>query len=692
MIFVSAAARLALAKPHPAPWIFSDEIVYSNLAQSFAESGRFAIRDAAGLQGYGPGYPMLIAPAYAVFDNLAHAFAAAKAINAVLMSLAAVPVYLIARRLASEPFALAAAALAVAIPSFIYTGTMMTENAFYPAFALCILVMLAALERPTLWRQLGALAAVFGTFLIRAQAVTLVLAFATAIVLVALVEARAAGRVTRRDLTTRLLEFRATWISLAAGTVLVLAAGLVRGRSPSQVLGGYRGLLDFDYDVGEVARWFLFHVAELDLYLGVLPFAAFVMLVLRSLSRAELPRPLRLFGLLGLSVVVWMSLVVSATASFFARVGPGRIEERNLFHVVPLCLIALVVWVESQGFGVWPAAAFAALLAGALPGAIPYHEFANLTALSDTVVLIPLWNLVFFQHIEASSLTPLVVFGSLAAAALFLLLPRRALLLAPVLVFAWFLLLNVTLEKQIAATSRGVLQQGLTTRREWIDDAVGSDARVAALWSGNASQMTVLQNEFFNRSVHSIHAVGDVPAASAYPPEHRVSIDEATGALRAEGGGPLRAQYALADHSLELAGRDVARDPGTSIVLYRVDGDVRLRGRVTGVYPDTWTGSDVTYTRWDCRGGRLLIAIAGQPGLFKKTQTMVATAGDRVVGRIRAPANGDARSALLPLLPEDDRCAIRLHVSSTAVPAEILGTPDTRELGVRVTALDYLPS
>jgi hypothetical protein len=261
-----------------------------------------------------------------------------------------------------------------------------------------------------------------------------------------------------------------------------------------------------------------------------------------------------------------------------------------------------------------------------------------------------------------------------------------------VLVFAWFLLLNVTLEKQIAATSKGVLQQGLTTRREWIDDAVGANDEVAALWSGNASPMTVLQNEFFNRSVHSIYALGNVPEAAEYPPEHRVSIDETTGALRAEGGGPLRAQYALADHSLEVAAPEVARDRGTAIVLYRVEGELHLRGRVTGIYPDAWTGREVRYTRWDCRGGGLLVSVASQPGLFKKAQTVVATAGDRVVGRIRAPATGEARAALFPLLPERDRCSVRLRVSSTAVPAQILGTADTRALGVRVMALDYLPS
>ena len=43
-------------------------------------------------------YPLLIAPAYALFDSLPDAYAAVKAINALVMSLAAIPAYLLARR------------------------------------------------------------------------------------------------------------------------------------------------------------------------------------------------------------------------------------------------------------------------------------------------------------------------------------------------------------------------------------------------------------------------------------------------------------------------------------------------------------------------------------------------------------------------------------------------------------------
>ena len=46
-------------------------------------------------------YPLLLAPAYVLFDSLPDAYAAARTINAVVMSLAAIPAYLLARRAAA---------------------------------------------------------------------------------------------------------------------------------------------------------------------------------------------------------------------------------------------------------------------------------------------------------------------------------------------------------------------------------------------------------------------------------------------------------------------------------------------------------------------------------------------------------------------------------------------------------------
>jgi hypothetical protein len=183
LVVVSTGIRYALGRRMAAPWIMVDELIYSELAKSFAASGHFLVRDHA-TAAYGVVYPALISPAWAIFDSVPHAYAAAKAINSALMSLAAVPAYLLARRVLSRPFALGAALLTVAIPSMVYTGTLMSENAFYPIFLLAALALVAWLERPTPLNTALLLGACALAFLTRAQAIALLPPILTAPLLV----------------------------------------------------------------------------------------------------------------------------------------------------------------------------------------------------------------------------------------------------------------------------------------------------------------------------------------------------------------------------------------------------------------------------------------------------------------------------------------------------------------------------
>src|SRR5215510_3719720 len=81
IVVVSIAVRIALARRMVAPWIMIDEVVYSELAKSFAGSGEFLVRDVPS-RGYGFVYPVLIAPAWRLFAPVPEAYAAAKTINA----------------------------------------------------------------------------------------------------------------------------------------------------------------------------------------------------------------------------------------------------------------------------------------------------------------------------------------------------------------------------------------------------------------------------------------------------------------------------------------------------------------------------------------------------------------------------------------------------------------------------------
>jgi hypothetical protein len=47
---------------------------------------------------------------------------------------------------------------------------------------------------------------------------------------------------------------------------------------------------------------------------------------------------------------------------------------------------------------------------------------------------------------------------------------------------------------------------------------------------------------------------------------------------------------------------------------------------VTGVYGDAWSGKNVTYTRFDCKGGTLAIQLQSDPN-FKRPNAVTAESG-----------------------------------------------------------------
>ena len=329
LVAVSILFRAWLGRQMAAPFIFVDELIYSELARSFAGGGEFLVRgEPSG--GYGVLYPVLVSPAYALFDSLPAAYSAVKAINALLMSLAAVPAYFLARRMLGPGLSLLAALLAVAVPSMVYTSTVMTENAFYPLFLTVALVLTATLERPTAFRQLSLLALALVAFLTRVQSVALAPALVTAPFLLSVF----ARQPLRRTLST----YRVLLGALFGGGALVVLAQLARGHSPTELLGAYAVVGEASYSLGNVARFFLYHVAELDLYVGVVPFVALAVL---SAGARRAPRAVQAYVAATLSLSLFLVLAVAVFASRFA----DRIQERNTFPVAALLLIALLVWV-----------------------------------------------------------------------------------------------------------------------------------------------------------------------------------------------------------------------------------------------------------------------------------------------------------------------------------------------------------
>ena len=655
IVAVSAVARLFFALRIDAPWIVVDELIYSELARGLAAGDGFAIRGVA-THGYGLVYPLVIAPAYLLFDSLPHAYAAVKTINAVAMSLAALPAYFLARRVLPVGLSLFAAVLTVALPSLLYAGEVMTENVFFPIFLTVVLVFVLTLERPTPARQLLLLGCCVVAYLTRAQA----LAFFPAIVVAPVVLG------TWRS-------FRVLYGTLGGAALVALVAQLVRGESPFGLLGAYSVAGDYAYEPAEVLRWLVYHVAELDLYVGVFPFAA--LLVLLALWN-RLPRSLRPFLAATASLSTFLLLEVSAFASLPSV---QRIEERNLFYLAPLMLIALLVWVD-QGAPRPPlTAGAAAVLAAALPAVIPYARLIGVPSQSDTLLMLALWR-VHERWVELDEVVAVVVACSIVAALAFLLVPRRFAIVLPLVVLAFFLAVARPISARMEYAAAGALAEGMHKQdREWVDKAVAGRGEVGALWTGNGSRFSVWQNEFFNKSVGPVFYAG-TPMEGGLPAT-KVTLDRGTGVLH----GAPDVPFVLTDGSAELVGDVVAKDGARNVFLYEVERPLRQAALVEGLHPaDTWSGPSVTYTRFDCTGGTVAVALQSDAALYQEPST-VRVLGTNVSGTV--PPDGRPHVLVAPLAPVDGRCVARFAVSPTKVP----GPNDPRPLGLHFNSFSYRP-
>ncbi len=673
----SFAVRAWLARGMLGPFIMVDELIYSELGRSLADSRELLVRDVPS-RGYGFVYPALLTPVYAAFESLTDAYAAVKTLNALVMSLAAIPAYLLARRVVGQGLSLLAAVLAVSLPSLVYTGSVMTENAFYPVFLVCALLLALVLEQSTTARQVALLIAVGVAAATRVQAVVLVPALLTAPLLLALFR--------REGLRVTLRPYRVLYgVVIGAGATL-LVAQVARGRSLPDLLGAYSVVGESDYELGEVLRYALYHVAELDLYLGVVPVAATIVLVARSRS---LDRPLQALLATALAVTFWLVLVVSAFASVFAQ----RIQERNLFVVAPLFLILLLAWVDRDAPRPRVVALVAAAASAALVLLIPFERFIDTSALSDTLMLLPWWSVQ--DHVGLEWVAELAFVLAVALAALFVLLPTRYALALPLVVLAYYAAVFHPIwagEHGVKQASAGAVFQGIRgAPRDWIDAALPDAARAAVLWTGRADRFTVNQNEFFNRTVGDIFYLRQPTPGGVG--ETLVRIDPRDGLVRLPDGGAFATEYLLTDGSVTPDGEVVARDDLLGTTLWRVGGAVVSTTSIRGLYPnDSWSRETVIWKRRRCRGGELIVSLSSDPSLFESPQSVHASIdGDPVALAIVKP-NTPAKLRV-PLQSNRETCVVRFRVTPTAVPAEVLpGSTDRRELGAHFNVFDYRPA
>ena len=553
------------------PRVFPDEIIYGEAAASLGEGDGLRLRGEP--YEYGPLFPAVLAPAFALFEDRALAYHVVKAINALLFALVAVPVYLLARRLLSRRASLGVAVLAVLVPSSMLTSLVMTETLAYLAAAWLLYAIALALERPTVTRQFVVLAGTVVAYTARPQLAALYGTYLAAIPLTWLFLPRGLShwRASVRELWP-------TGLSLLAG-LAVVATPLVTGSSP---LGAYE-VLWRSYDPVVVARWFVYHLADLELYVAVVPLvvapAALAMLVRRGRVGDA---PAAAFAALFVTANVVGLFVVAVFAS--TEFGFDRLHDRNIFYLVPLWFVLLAAWLEAGLPRRRPELAIGALLALALPLALPFRHVSSEVGVD--VVTSALWGRVneaaaSYAHVGGRYVLVSFVIVLVACAAA---LPGRYRLAFPVVVAGVLAVTSMLAwDRQIDAPENAVYAGAFSDRKTWIDDALPGRPHVTKLYThtecGSAMERHALYlTEFFNSGVDRTAMIGaSLPDGL---PLEQVDVGP-RGALLLTSGKPLEADYVYTQAGLELDGERVATGTAAGLVLWEVGGPVRVVGATT---------------------------------------------------------------------------------------------------------------
>jgi hypothetical protein len=653
------------------PWVFTDELEWTQLSRSIAATGHAARR---GEPIYFKSlYAWLIAPAWWLHST-SSAYAAIKYLNVVVMTATAIPTYLLARMLVSRRAALAVAVLSVCIPAMTYATSLIPEVLAYPYYALSSYVIVRALatRRPA-WIA-GAIAVSVGALLVRNQLMTVGGSFALAAAILAVTGDR--GR-----------RLRAHWTRADhVGAAILVYGALILG---NRVFGQHvlQWQISTQYWKGRMFDLGLTAGSAFAVGLGLLP-------VIGGLSSLALRErrgdpAYRAFAAYLAATVVTLSLYTAVKAAYLSTIFAQLTEERNLIYLSPLLLVGTALCYESRRVSL-PVAGAAALfvlyLVLAKPRQLGYPYFeapgygiltlANRNFHWDgrdlSIALFVAWL------VALAFLAPLVVPGLRARFA------RPAAVIGAVAVAAWML------TAQIEST-RGDEYQAetffihLPQPVNWVQvDAHGADVTYLGQQIRDANGLWL--HEFWNPAIKHVYSLdGTAPGPG---PTVTPDIAAPNGRLTNFTGTP----YVLADNGVTLAAPLVARRG--ELRLYRVHGGWRLLQALQAVDQDGWAGPFAGFTYFK----------PGGPGMLRVTLSRTAHCGAGLPGRatvLVGPVKLDAsRQAAFAHVTTVRRAAVRncqqedleIPVRSTPVRVEVHiahtfreSASDPRHLGAQVS-------
>ncbi len=574
LVALSTLVHWLAVRRHAGLWIMPDEAIYGTRALGLWDHGSLPI-----LHGQGAGYSVLypvVAGGPLSIGSIATGYAWAKAAQALVMSLAAVPVVLYARRIMPTPYALLAATLTVASPLVLFAGYLMTEVVYYPLAAATLLAIARAVETSLLRDQAVALAFLIAAVATRVQAGVLLAVFAAAV----LVDAAFAAQ------RPRLRAFWPAWL-------LLVAASIAAGAAPS-LLGAYSSTLSGGYPAGRALRLVFDHFAYVALMVAVVPAVATV--VMASLAARGRERDPAARALLAVTVAA-IPLVVVQVGVFASGYSP-HLLGRDLAALPPLLFLCFALWLARGAPRPRFLASLAALGVLAVVVATPWNDLA-VNALPDSMGL----GLIT-RRFSGASPESVVAIGAAALLVAFRFVPRRLAATLPVAVLALLGATSVVSSNLVRDTISAAQAEFVGTPRDWIGRA--ANARVAYVFDGDTSGWPVVwQQRFWNPQIDRVVSIA--PASVPGPISERVI------ALPRDGVLPIDERYAVANDTITMRGVPAARQSrppdAFGLTLWRLRGAPRLSTVESGFQPNGDLYGPASVTAFDCAGGELHLTL-----------------------------------------------------------------------------------
>jgi len=616
IVVASFGARLFAAAGRVVPYYLPDEYMYPSLARSIAQHGRPLIR------GVGVHFPALLepivtSPVWLVTNDPQTAWRLTQGLHALIVSLAAIPAYLLARRVGLSPvLALLVGALAVAIPDTVYASSMLADSLAYPLVLASLCAGMHVVVDASRRAQLAFI--VFTALAIFAR------------IEYAIVPAAVALGALAADRFRMLRTVQRLWPSLVVlGAAPALVFVVLGSR---RVLGPYA---DARHALAplSILQWVGRDAMLLAYSSGWVIVPGALVGLVYALSR---PRTRAEIGFAVSTLVLGAALLLEAAQ--IADTDSRRFQERHVFVLLPLLAIAFGLYVQRGLPRRLPVAAISAGLL-LLAARIPLSGYAAAHGKDDSPTLWAVLRIEAALTTGNGALTVALIAAVLSGLATLVGWRRSGGRLALALAVAACCALSAGAASFDAKISHQ-LRHTLPSDARWIDDAHLGPVDVIAPPGARREQSW--EALFWNHSAKRLLLFGSP------------KIDHfAVGRVHVARDGKLFAGRRLLDRpfavqtyasTLQLSGVKRVRH---ELIwdLFRPVGTPHLQLIAAGRYVDGWLAARGTITVWTLRGGTLRLVLSVPRELrvtrFKLgARTLRLRPGQRISLNLRVPAHG----------------------------------------------------